>query len=255
MIHIDPKNRHILIEDGATSREMTFDSPEAFEVLSDLWVRSGWEAKYLYTFTWFGRPIIQLPDDLVRVQEVLYSQKPDVVIETGVAHGGSLIYYASIFEAMHRGRVIGVDIEIRPHNRKAIEGHDLFARIDLVEGDSTAPDIVQQVRDLVKPNERVLVFLDSNHAKAHVLAELELYAPFVSVGSYIVATDGIMKDVAGAPRTQPDWVTNNPYEAAREFLASHPEFVHEQPPWPFDESLGLKANVTQWPGAWLKRLR
>lgn len=251
-ISIDSKSRRIALEDG---REIAFDSPEAFEVLSALWMRCAWETKYVYTFTWFGRPIIQVPDDMFRVQEVLYRLKPDVVIETGVAHGGSLVYYASLFEAMKHGRVIGVDIEIRPHNRKALDAHELRHRIELIEADAVADATVAQVRELVAPGETAIVFLDSNHSYAHVLAELEAYAPFVSVGSYIVATDGIMKDVADSPRAGADWIRDNPFEAAKTFLAAHPEFVEETPSWPFDESDGLRSGVTQWPGAWLKRVR
>lgn len=255
MIKIDPDAWTLTVESNGSSQTFPLGSAKAFEVMSDLYVRSGWDAKYLYTFTWFGRPIIQLPDDMFRVQEVLYTLRPDVVIETGVAHGGSLVFYASIFEAMKRGRVIGVDIEIRPHNRKAIEEHELSNRIELVEGDSTDPSIVSRVRNLVKPGESVLVFLDSNHSKEHVLKELEAYSPLVSPNSYIVSTDGIMKDVHGSKRAASDWYWNNPFEAARTFLTGHPEFVEEQPPWRFDESNGLRKNVTQWPGAWLKRVK
>jgi cephalosporin hydroxylase len=254
-VTIDTKTRQVVVEDGGTPRVLAFDSPEAFEVLSSLWMRCAWETKYLYTFTWFGRPIIQLPDDMFRVQEVLYRLRPDVVIETGVAHGGSLVYYASIFEAMGHGRVIGVDIEIRKHNRAALEAHELKKRIELIEGDSTAKETLERVRALVEQGEKTIVFLDSNHSRAHVSAELEAYAPLVSVGSYIVATDGIMRDVADSPRAGSDWLHDNPYEAARDFVAAHPEFVEEAPHWAFDESAGLKSGVTQWPGAWLRRVR
>lgn len=254
MIHIDEDARTVTLEKDGQRDTFSLDTREAFEALSSLWMRSAWEAKYLYTFTWFGRPIIQLPDDMFRVQEVLYSMRPDFVIETGVAHGGSLIFYASIFEAMRHGHVIGVDIEIRKHNRDALEAHELIHRIDLIEGSSTALEIVAQVRDRVPPGAKTIVFLDSDHSFAHVREELELYAPLVSPGSYIVATDGIMKDLVGSPRSSPDWGTNNPYEAARDFLSSHPEFVLRPPAWRFDESQGLKETVTQWPGAWLHRV-
>lgn len=255
MISIDPENRTVSFDQDGKTRSVALDSPEAFELLSSLWIRSAWETKYLYTFTWFGRPIIQLPDDMFRVQEVLYHLKPAYVIETGVAHGGSLVFYASIFEAMGHGRVIGVDIEIRKHNRDALESHELFHRIDLIEGDSTAPQIIEDVRALVTQPGPVIVFLDSNHSYEHVRRELELYAALVTPGSYIVATDGIMKDLVGSPRSAPDWGTNNPFEAARDFLTVHPEFVLREPSWRFDESVGLRKNVTQWPGAWLERIR
>ncbi|MFM7817264.1 MAG: cephalosporin hydroxylase family protein, partial [Verrucomicrobiota bacterium] len=177
---------------------------------------------------------------------------PDVIVETGVAHGGSLVYYASLCRVLGRGRVIGVDIEIRPHNRKAIEEHPLASYISLIEGGSTDPGTVAQVQSRIQPGERVLVLLDSNHTRDHVLAELEAYHGLVSPGSYIVATDGIMKDLPRAPRGNPEWSWDNPTEAAAEFARRHPEFVLEQPAWPFNES-GLRRNLTHWPGAWLRR--
>jgi cephalosporin hydroxylase len=228
-------------------------SREAFEYLSREWVRLGWNQKYTYTFSWLGRPMIQLPEDMVRLQEVIYRVNPDVVVETGVAHGGSLIFHATLCKAMGRGRVIGVDIEIRPHNREAIERHPLSPLITLVEGSSVDPETVGRVRALVRPDETVLVVLDSNHSKAHVAAELEAYAPMVSRGSYLVATDGLMEDLAGVPRGQAGWAADNPSAAAREFAARRHDFELEQPEWPFNES-ELRRNVTHWPDAWLRRV-
>jgi cephalosporin hydroxylase len=199
-----------------------------------------------------GRPIIQLPEDMIRVQEVLFAVKPDVVIETGVAHGGSLIFYASLFQAMGHGRVIGVDVEIRPHNRKAIEEHPLSTLITLIEGDSVAADTLGRVRSCVRPGERVLVLLDSNHTKAHVLAELEAYAPLVTPGSYIVATDGLMEFLDDVPRGQASWQVDNPKAAAEEFAARHAEFVAGHPPFAFNEG-SIVEPVTHWPGAYLRR--
>ena len=201
-----------------------------------------------------GRPIIQLPEDMIRTQEVIYNLKPTVIVETGVAHGGSLIYYASLFKMMglNTSRVIGVDIEIRPHNRKAIEAHELSSMITLVEGDSAAPATVDRVRSMIRPEDRVLVILDSCHTKEHVLKELEVYYPLVSKGSYIVATDGVMQWVSETARAQKDWTWNNPTEAAKDFEKAHPEFKIEQPAWVFNES-PLTENVTHWPSAWLKR--
>lgn len=253
MLKID-EARGILIAEGPEGESVhPLESAEAFRLISRAWVRCGWDTKYVYSFSWMGRPVIQLPEDMLRIQEVIYRVKPDVIIETGVAHGGSLIFYASLFEAMGRGRVIGIDIEIRPHNRAAIEAHEMFPRITLVEGSSVAPEIVAQVGALVAPGETVLVLLDSNHTKAHVLAELEAYGPFVTPGSYIVATDGIMKEVVGAPRTSPDWSWNNPLDAAAEFAASHPEFVLEEPVFPFNEGV-VTERVTYWPKGFLKRV-
>ncbi len=246
-------NEKVLIKETETGKETrALYTKEAFEIISDIWSKVGWNQKYTYTFSWMGRPIIQLPEDMVRLQEVIYKVKPDVIVETGVAHGGSLIYYASLFQGMGKGRVIGVDIEIRPHNRQAIEAHELFPLIDLVEGDSVAPEIVERVKSLIEPDAVVMVILDSNHTKAHVLAELEAYYGLVSPGSYIVATDGVMKDLVDVPRGNPEWVWDNPTEAALEFVQNHPEFVLEIPSWPFNES-ELTENITHWPGAWLRR--
>lgn len=250
MITIDGDT--VVISEGTRRSEYNIGSREAFSILSRLWLRSGWDNKYVYSFTWLGRPIIQLPEDMIRIQEVIYAQQPDVIVETGVAHGGSLIFYASLCKAMEKGRVIGIDIEIRPHNRAAIEAHALAPFIRLIEGSSIDPSVVQQVAKQIRPGERTIVLLDSCHTKEHVLAELNAYAPMISVGSYIVAMDGIMQDVAGAPRTAPDWKWNNPRQAALDFVAANPEFIIEEPPFLFNEGT-VAERVTYWPGAWLRR--
>ncbi len=250
---IDTDARQLTVQDGDTERSFDLYSKAAFELISRQWLKVGWNQKYTYTFTWLGRPIIQNPEDMVRIQEAIYRVQPDVIVETGVAHGGSLIFYASLFKAMEKGRVIGVDIEIRPHNRKAIEAHELFPYISLIEGDATARETVAQVKSLIQSGETVLLVLDSCHTKAHVLGELEAYHHLVTPGSYIVATDGLMQDLYDVPRGKPEWQWDNPAAAAAEFVARHPEFVLEQPEWPFNES-ELSANVTHWPGAWLRRL-
>ncbi|KKL01554.1 hydroxylase [Rheinheimera mesophila] len=227
-------------------------SREAFEVISRQWVRIGWDQKYQYSFSWFGRPVIQLPEDMIRMQEVIYKLKPDVIVETGVAHGGSLVFYASLMQAIGKGKVIGVDIEIRPHNRHAIEEHPLNHRITLLEGSSTDPEIVSQVKSLIKPDDLVLVILDSDHSYDHVTAELDAYSSLVSKGSYIVATDGIMYDLTDVPRGKPHWIKDNPTRAAADFAARNAQFMVTQPVWPFNES-DLAENITHWPGAWLLR--
>jgi cephalosporin hydroxylase len=244
--------RILVVEEMKGLRTLDLYTRESFELLSRVWLQVGWNEKHPYTFTWMGRPIIQLPDDIVRIQEVIYCVRPDVIVETGVAHGGSLVLYASLCKAMGHGRVVGIDIEIRPHNREAIEAHPLAPFMTLVEGSSTAPEVVAQVRGMVHQDETVLVILDSNHSKAHVAAELEAYHGLVTPNSYIVATDGSMKFLHDAPRGRPEWSWDNPTAAAEEFAAAHPEFVHEQPAWFFNESQ-LRENVTHWPGAWLRR--
>ncbi len=253
MITIDEARGQVTVDGPNGTVTHSLASPEAFKLVSDAWIRCGWDTKYVYSFTWMGRPIIQLPDDMVRVQEVIYQVKPDLIIETGVAHGGSLIFYASLCKAMDKGRIVGIDIEIRPHNRTAIEAHELSPLITLIEGSSVDAGIVEQVQDHIRPGETVLVLLDSNHTKDHVLAELEAYGPMVTKGSYIVATDGIMAQVAGGPRSGPDWSWNNPISAVEAFVAAHPEFVVEEPAFPFNEGV-IKDRVTYWPSAYLKRV-
>ena len=166
---------------------------------------------------------------------MIYDIQPDVIIETGVAHGGSLIFYASLCTAIVKAIVVGIDIEIRSHNRLAIEEHRLSPLINLVEGSSVDPSTFQQVKSMVSPSDKVLVLLDSNHSKSHVLSELNLYSQLVSSGSYIVACDGIMKQVTGAPRTDKDWLWNNPLSAISEFLESNTDFSLDEPPRPFNE--------------------
>jgi cephalosporin hydroxylase len=252
-IILDTDTQELSVSDGERSESMDLHSKAAFEVLSHQWVRLGWQMKYPYSFSWLGRPIIQLPEDMIRMQEVIYRIRPDVIIETGVAHGGSLVFYAGLCKVMGKGRIIGLDIEVRPHNRAAIESHELFDFITLIEGDSVGHSVINTVHAQIAPTDVVLVILDSNHSRAHVLAELEAYADLVTPESYIVATDGVMAWVHDVPRGTPSWEHDNPTNAARDFLDAHPEFILEQPPWPFNES-PLDENVTHWPGAWLKRL-
>jgi cephalosporin hydroxylase len=251
-IIIDTDSKTLTRELNGEKSELGLYSKEAFEIISLEWAKVGWDQKYAYTFSWLGRPIIQLPEDMLRTQEVIYRVKPDVIIETGVAHGGSLIYYASLCKVMGKGRVIGIDIEIRPHNRQAIEAHEMKPWITLIEGSSIDLDIVSKVKNLVSPGETALVILDSCHTKQHVADELEAYYELVTSGSYIVATDGFMKDLYDVPRGNLEWKWNHPTAAAEEFAARHSEFVLEQPEWSFNQS-ELTENITHWPGAWLKR--
>lgn len=252
-ITIDPASATVIVEDGEEAGTYAFDSPQAFRLVSDAWLRLGWDQKYVYSFTWLGRPVIQLPEDLLRVQELIVSVGPDVIVETGVAHGGSLVFYATLCGALGRGRVVGVDIEIRPHNREAIEAHPLFPLIELIEGSSIDPATVGQVQAQIAPGDTTLVLLDSNHQKEHVLAELRSYGDLVSPGSYIVVMDGIAEQLAGAPRSQPDWSWNNPASAIREFLETDSRFAQEEPSFAFNEGL-VARRVTYWPGGYLKRV-
>lgn len=254
MLKIDMERGIVEVHSADGATEYPIGSPEAFAHISRAWLRSGWDNKYVYGFSWMGRPVIQLPEDMLRIQEVIYRLRPDVVIETGIAHGGSLVFYASLMKAMDKGRVIGVDIEIRPHNRQAIEAHEMYERITMVEGSSVDASVVAQVKGLLAPGERCLVLLDSNHSRQHVLAELRAYAAFVAVDSYIVACDGIMQEVVGGERTQPGWATDNPQSAVRDFLSERDDFVLEEPMFPFNEGR-ITERVTYWPNAFLRRIR
>lgn len=252
MYKIDTEKKIVI--DEKNNLTYPLGSKEGFKIISDIWLKSGWETKYVYSFSWMGRPVIQLPEDMIRIQEVIFNIKPDVIIETGIAHGGSLIYYASLCKAIEKGRIIGIDIEIREHNRKAIEEHFLYKNyIEMVEGSSTASSIVEEVRSKVKVDETVLVILDSNHSKQHVLDELNAYSSMVSVGSYIVATDGIMELVKGLDRTEADWDWNNPKAAALEFVKQNPNFIIEEPQFPFNESI-VQERITYWPSCYIKRI-
>jgi cephalosporin hydroxylase len=153
-ITIDLVSGIVTLENDSGHLDFPLATPEAFSAISRAWLRSGWDSKYVYGFSWMGRPIIQLPEDLLRIQEIIYRVKLDVLIETGIAHGGSLIFYASLFKAMGKGRVIGIDIEIRPRNRKAIEAHEMFDRITMIEGSSVDAAIVREVRHQIQPSER-----------------------------------------------------------------------------------------------------
>ncbi len=251
-IIIDTDKNMILKIEGKRKQEYPLFSKPGFELISNIWSKVGWNQKYTYTFSWLGRPIIQLPEDMIRVQEVIYQIKPDVIIETGIAHGGSLVFYASLCKAIGRGRIIGVDIEIRPHNRKAIEAHELFPLITLIEGNSVEKTTIHQIKSLIKKNESVLVILDSNHTKSHVLQELEAYSPLVTKDSYLIVTDGIMQEVFDTPRGKLEWQSDNPIAAAQDFIKKHPEFIIEQPKWTFNES-ELTESITHWPSSWLKK--
>ena len=213
------------------------------------------EPKYSYNFSWLGRPIIQYPQDIVAMQELLWSVQPDLVVETGIAHGGSLIFSASMLELNAAcggpadARVVGVDIDIRAHNREAIEAHPMSRRITMLEGSSIAPEIVAQVRELAAGRKSVLVCLDSNHTHDHVLAELEAYASLTTPGSYCVVFDTLVDDMPKSFYPDRPWGPgDNPKSALREFLASHPEFES-------DRSIDHKLLVSVAPEGYLRRLR
>jgi cephalosporin hydroxylase len=235
----------LTLENAGERTTVDLYSPEGLELLSNLWVKAAAEHRVMYEPTWLGRPIIQFPTDVVAIQELLWTVRPQVVIETGVAHGGSLILSASILELIGSGRVIGIDVEIRPHNRAAIAAHPLSRRIELIEGSSVDAQVLGRVRHAVAGAAPVVVFLDSNHSEAHVRRELELYGELVTPGSYLVAHDGAQAWVWDIPRGKPEWREDHPLKAIHGFLASHPEFVAD-PHW-------TRFGITSSPDGWLKK--
>jgi cephalosporin hydroxylase len=228
-------------------------------------MRASIAPRYSYNFQWQGRPVIQYPQDLVAMQELIWSVRPDLVIETGIAHGGSLIFSASMLalldmcDAIERGeaidpsksrrKVLGIDIDIRAHNRAAIEAHPMASRIRMLQGSSIAPQIVKEVRTIASAYSRILICLDSNHTHEHVLAELEAYAPLTSVGSYCVVFDTVVEDMPGEAFPDRPWGPgDNPKTAVWAYLKAHPEFE-------IDTSIADKLLITVAPDGYLKRVR
>jgi cephalosporin hydroxylase len=207
------------------------------------------KAQYSYNFSWLGRPIIQYPQDMVAMQEIIWDIKPDLIIETGIAHGGSLIYYASLLEMIGTGEVLGIDVDIRAHNRSEIEKHKMFKRIQMIEGSSTSKEILDKVKKIASRKRKILVCLDSNHTHEHVLRELELYAPFVTVGSYIVVFDTIVENLPDNYLPGRPWSrANNPKTAVLEFLEKNDQFQ-------IDKDIDRKLLISVAPGGYLKRIR
>jgi len=236
----------------------------AWQELSTSWLRRAFEQRYMHNFSWLDRPIIQTPSDIIAMQQVIWQTRPDLIIETGIAHGGSLIFSASmlalldISDAIEAGeklnprvtrrKVLGIDIDIRAHNRAAIEAHPLASRIDMIQGSSIAPEIIEQARAIAANYSRVLVCLDSNHTHKHVLAELDAYAELTSRGSYCVVFDTIIEDMPEDLFPDRPWGPgNNPKTAVWTYLKSHPEFE-------IDMSIQNRLLITAAPDGYLKRV-
>ncbi len=189
------------------------------------WARVCSDNKLSYELEWLGVPIIQTPEDIMLLQEVIFKVQPDVIIESGIAHGGGMIFEASLLELLGKGKVVGVDIDIREHNRKVVESHPLAKRIEMIQGSSITPETVAKVKEKIPANATVLVCLDSDHTKPHVLKELELYEQFVAPGSYIVVFDTVSSDLAKLGAAKEIYIDNGPMEAVREFLKKTDDFV------------------------------
>lgn len=237
---------------------------EPLKLAAGRFLRESIDAKYSYNFHWLGRPIIQYPQDMVAMQELVWRVKPDLIIETGIAHGGSLILSASLLalldleEAIAKGRsidprksrrkVLGVDIDIRAHNRHAIEQHPMSSRIQMIQGSSITSEVIEQVRGAAADYQRVMVCLDSNHTHAHVLAELEAYAPLVSPGSYCIVFDTVVEDLPAAAILDRPWGPgDNPKTAVWKYLETHPEYV-------IDKSIDQQLLISVAPDGFLKKI-
>lgn len=215
--------------------------------LTKQWLQHTAKFKYSYNFSWLGRPIIQYPQDMMAMQEIIWKIKPDLIIETGIAHGGSLIYYASLLELIgDSGEVLGIDIDIREHNRHEIENHIMFKRITMLEGSSVSEEIVSKVKEVAEGKQRILVILDSNHTHEHVLKELELYSPFVTKESYLVVFDTVVEDMPEDFFSDRPWGKgDNPKTAVWEFLKKNKRFV-------IDKDIESKLLITVAPDGYLK---
>jgi cephalosporin hydroxylase len=212
------------------------------------------DVNYSYNFSWLGRPIIQYPQDMIAMQELIWKIKPDLIIETGIAHGGSLIFSASILTLLEacgeieNGEVLGIDIDIRKHNKKAIERHPMSKKITMFEGSSISNEMIKKVHEFAKRGKNILVCLDSNHTHEHVLSELNAYAPLTSVGSYCVVFDTLIEDMRQGLYDRPWDKGDNPKTAVWEYLKTHSEFE-------IDESIQNKLLITVAPDGYLKRVR
>ncbi len=217
--------------------------------LSRVWLREVSPYKYTYNFRWLGRPVIQMPQDMIAIQELVWDIRPDCIIETGVAHGGSLIYYASLLKLLGGDRkVIGIDIDIRAHNRKEIEGHPVFSHIELVEGSSICPETFDHVKKLAESSECIMVILDSNHTYEHVLKELEMYGDLVKKGSYLIVMDTLIDDMPEDFFPDRPWgKDNNPKLAVNKFLELNKRFE-------IDRDLEHKLLLSVCPGGYLKSI-
>lgn len=236
----------IIVESNNERKTVDLYSTEGLDLVSSLWVKLYAQYRLMYETTWLGIPIIQFPEDIIIMQELIWKVRPDVIIECGLAHGGSALFYASLLELIGKGYVIGVDIEIRQYNKIAIQNHPLSHRVKMIEGSSISETTVDTIRNMVKDANKVMVVLDSNHSKEHVAKELELYKDFVTPGSYLIAMDGAQAFVWDIPNGKPDWKHDNPLIAIEEFMENNKEFE-------MDEQCN-RLKVTSNPKGYLRKI-
>jgi cephalosporin hydroxylase len=251
-------------QDEVRARIASYDENKALNEAAASFMLHSTGPKYSYNFSWQGRPIIQYPQDIIAMQELIWDIKPDLIIETGIAHGGSLIFSASMLALLDivdaisdnvslspntsKRKVIGIDIDIRPHNKEAILRHPMSSRIEMIEGSSVGIEIIDKVKEIASQYSKVLIFLDSNHTHEHVLKELEAYAPLVSVGSYCIVFDTVVDQLPASMYPDRPWGPgDNPKSALKEYLKSHPEFL-------IDKEVSSKLLISVAPDGYLKRV-
>lgn len=235
------KERLVRLKENNKNKTL-MESAESFNSASN-------KARYSYNFSWMGRPIIQYPQDIIAMQEIIWEVKPDLIIETGIAHGGSIIYYASLLELIGKGSVLGIDIDIREHNRKAIESHPMNRRIQMLEGSSISSEMLEKVKELASGKETILVALDSNHTHDHVLNELRMYSPFVTKGSYLVVFDTIVENL-------PDYyLPNRPWKKGDNPMTAVKQFLKENDDFEIDTNIDNKLLISVAPQGYLKRVK
>lgn len=251
-ITIDTKKNTIICHNDNKPHYYPVYSKEGFELLSKIWLKQEWSQLHWQSFSWFGFQIWQFPDDLLRLHEVVAELKPDVIVETGVNKGGSAVFFASICRLLGKGRVISIDIQIPDDVKKSVAESPFSDLITLIEGDSADPEIVAKVSGQIGKDEKVFIFLDSDHSKMHVMRELNAYSNLVTEGSYIVATDGVMESLIDTPYGREEWAKDNPAAAAREFVQKNPEFIIQRPKALYGDE-NIVESLTYWPDAWLYR--
>ena len=236
-------------QDECADRIKAQGQNDKLQKIGEQFMEESMRVEYSYNFSWMGRPVIQYPQDIVAMQELIWRIQPDLIIETGIAHGGSLILYASILELIGNGEIVGIDVDIRSHNREEIENHKMFSRIKMLEGSSVSKEIIDQLDVLAKDKKKIMVVLDSNHTHEHVLEELELYYKYVSKDSYMVVFDTVIEYLPKGFFTDRPWDKgDNPQTAVDLFLSNNTDFV-------IDESIHNKLQLTVAKNGYLKRIK
>ncbi|MBI1897349.1 MAG: class I SAM-dependent methyltransferase [Acidobacteria bacterium] len=250
-IIIDTEQSVLEVAGSGTTAQYPLFSPEAFGIVSRQWIVLGWNLGHWQTLSWMGRQFLQLPDDMLRLAELFWTLRPDVIVETGVYDGGSTLFFASLCRLHGPGRVISIEREFRPGVQEAVR-QNAGDTVILIEGDSASPETALQVQRNIHPGERVCVFLDSDHSAQHVAAELSHLSPLVSEGCYLVVADSICPDLARTPNGESAWSWDHAGAAVNAFLASHPEFTRERPT-PLFSGLADFTELSYFPGTWLRR--